>query len=199
MRFMFLAAVGASLAATPALSQSAALDDPTIVAIFDAANTFDVETGQLALKKSGDKAVRDLAQQFINDHKSVRQQGRDLAKKLSVTPTPPKPFALAEAHAKAMAELRSKSGAEFDKAYVAHEVNFHQAVLDAVQSTLLPAIKNAELRAFVGGGRAAPEAAYGLSASKRAVKCRSMGACSANRYPDTAERRFQISRMASIT
>jgi predicted outer membrane protein len=54
MRFMFLAAVGASLAATPALSQSAALDDPTIVAIFDAANTFDVETGQLALKKSGD-------------------------------------------------------------------------------------------------------------------------------------------------
>lgn len=94
MRFMFIAAVGAALAATPALSQSPALDDPTIVAIFDAANTFDVETGQLALQKSGDKAVRDLAQQFINDHKAVRQQGRDLAKKLSVTPTPPKAFAL---------------------------------------------------------------------------------------------------------
>jgi putative membrane protein len=149
MRFMFLAAVGATLAASPAVSQSAALDDPTIVAIFDAANTFDVETGQLALKKSENKAVRDLAQQFINDHKSVRQQGRDLATKLSVTPTPPKPFALAEAHAKAMAELRSKSGVEFEKAYVTHEVNFHQAVLDAVQSTLLPAIRNAELKAFV--------------------------------------------------
>jgi putative membrane protein len=139
MRFMFLAVLGATLAATPALSQAAALDDPTIVAIFDAANTFDVETGQLALKKSGNKAVRALAQQFINDHKSVRQQGRDLAKKLSVTPT----------HAKAMAELRSKSGADFDQAYVTHEVNFHQAVLDAVQGTLLPAIKNAELKGFV--------------------------------------------------
>ena len=149
MRFMFLAVVGVTLAASPAVSQSAALDDPTIVAMFDAANTFDVETGQLALKKSENKAVRDLAQQFINDHKSVRQQGRDLAKKLSVIPTAPKPFALAEAHAKAMAELRSKSGAEFEKAYVTHEVNFHQAVLDAVQSTLLPAIKNAELKAFV--------------------------------------------------
>ena len=149
MRFILLAAVGAVLAATPGLSQAPALDDPTIVAIFDAANTFDVETSQLALKTSRNKAVRDLAQQFANDHKSVRQQGRDLAKKLSVTPTPPKPFALAEAHAKAMEELRAKSGADFDQAYVTHEVNFHQAVLDAVKSTLLPAIKNAELKAFV--------------------------------------------------
>jgi putative membrane protein len=149
MRYMFLAAVGAALAATPVLSQSPTLDDPTIVAIFDAANTFDVETGQLALKTSRDKAVRDLAQQFINDHKAVRQQGRDLAKKLSVTPTAPKPFALAEAHAKAMEELRAKSGPEFDEAYVTHEVNFHQAVLDAVKGTLLPAIKNAELKSFV--------------------------------------------------
>lgn len=149
MRFMFLAAVGAVLASTPAHSQTPALDDPTIVAIFDAANTFDVETSQLALKTSRNKAVRDLAQQFMNDHKAVRQQGRDLAKKLSVTPTAPKPFGLAEAHTKAMKDLQSKSGAEFDQAYITHEVNFHQAVLDAVTGTLLPAIKNAELKAFV--------------------------------------------------
>ena len=149
MRFMLFAALGTALASAPVLSQSPTLDDPTIVAIFDAANTFDVETGELALVRSRSKAVRDLAQQFINDHKAVRQQGRDLARKLSVTPTPPKPFALAEAHAKAMKELRGKSGADFDRAYVTHEVNFHQAVLDAVKGTLLPAIKNAELKAFV--------------------------------------------------
>jgi len=71
----------------------------------------------------------------VNDHKAVRQQGRDLARKLSVTPTAP--------------ELRGKSGRDFDRAYAAHEVAFHQAVLDAVQGTLLPAIKNAELKAFV--------------------------------------------------
>src|SRR5919107_423440 len=132
MRSLLLAVAALVAASTsPALAQSAALDDPTIVAIFDAANTFDVETGELALRTSRNKAVRDLAQQFINDHKSVRQQGRDLAKKLSVTPTPPEPFALAEAHAKAMEELRGKSGADFDRAYVIHEVNFHQAVLEA--------------------------------------------------------------------
>jgi putative membrane protein len=129
----------------------ATLDDPTIVAIFDAANTCDIEAGELALERSKTKAVRDLAQQFVNDHKAVRQQGqgRDLAKKLSVTSTPPKEFGLASAHAKAMRELGSKSGAEFDRAYVAHEIAFHQAVLDAVAGTLLPAIRNPELKAFV--------------------------------------------------
>ena len=125
------------------------LDDPTIVAIFDAANTYDIETGELALTRAKARVVKDLARQFVNDHKAVRQQGRDLAQKLSVTPTAPEHFDLAQAHGKAMAELRSKTGAEFDRAYAAHEVAFHQAVLDAVRSTLLPAIQNEELRTFV--------------------------------------------------
>jgi putative membrane protein len=133
----------------PSHHRSTALDDPTIVAIFDAANTYDVETSGLALQKSHTKAVRDLAQQFANDHKAVRQQGRDLATKLGVTPTPPKDFALAQEHVKALKELRSKSGADFDKAYVAHEIAYHQAVIDALNGTLIPAIQNPELKAFV--------------------------------------------------
>lgn len=141
-------AVGALTYAAPQ-PRTAALDDPTIVAIFDAANTYDVETSGLALQKSHTKAVRDLAQQFANDHKAVRQQGRDLAKKLGVTPTPPKDFDLALDHAKAMKELKGKSGAAFDKAYLAHEVAYHQAVIDALNGTLIPAIKNPELKAFV--------------------------------------------------
>jgi putative membrane protein len=141
-------ALGFLISAVPP-SAPPTLDDPTIVAIFDAANTYDIETGRLALEKSRNQGVRDLAQQFVNDHQAVRQQGRDLAAKLGVTPTPPKQFDLAAVHAKAMKELGAKSGAEFDKAYVAHEIAFHQAVLDAVKATLLPAIKNAELKAFI--------------------------------------------------
>jgi putative membrane protein len=152
---------------TPAPAQ-ATLDDPTIVAIFDAANTYDVETGQLALQKSHTKAVRDLAQQFVNDHNAVRQQGRDLAKKLGVTPTPPKEFALSDAHVKAKKELEGKSGSAFDKAYIDHEVAFHQAVLDAVKGTLLPAIKNAELKAFVE--KVGPAFAGHLEAAKQLQK-----------------------------
>jgi putative membrane protein len=78
----------------------------------------------------------------------VRQQGRDLAGKLGVTPTPPKDDPSAKDHARAMARLRSLEGAEFDRAFLRHEAGFHQAVIDAL-GTLLPAIDNPELKALV--------------------------------------------------
>jgi len=123
-----------------------AMDDPTICAIFDAANTWDIETSDIAVKKGSSKEVRDLAAMFSRDHKAVRQQGRDLVKKLHVTPTPPKDFALATDHEQAMKALKSTSGKAFDRAYLSHEVSYHQAVIDAMKNTLLPATQNAELK-----------------------------------------------------
>lgn len=127
----------------------AALDDPTIVAIFDAANTADIETGLLAAERGHSKEARAFGEMLARDHKQVRQTGRDLATKLGVTPTPPKDDAAAKTHAQAIATLRSKSGADFDRAFLRHEVAFHKSVIDAVNSTLLPAIRNEELRALV--------------------------------------------------
>ena len=132
-----------------AAAQGAALDDATIVAIFDAANTADIETGALAEKRGSTKEVRDFGAMLARDHEMVRQQGRDLAAKLGVTPTPPKDDQSAKDHAAAMARLRSLKGAEFDRAFLQHEVAFHQAVIDAINGTLLPAIQNEELKALV--------------------------------------------------
>jgi len=125
------------------------LDDATIVAIFDVANTADIETGELAMKKGTTKEVRDFGAMLARDHKAVRQQGRDLAKKLGVTPTPPKPDDMAAGHKAAMKQLNAVSGKEFDKAFLEHEVGYHTAVISAVEKTLLPAIKNAELKDLV--------------------------------------------------
>jgi putative membrane protein len=125
------------------------LDDATIVAIFDAANTADIETGRLAAKRGDAKAVRDFGAMLVHDHEAVRQLGRDLAKKLNVTPTPPADDASAKSHAQIMATLQAKRGADFDHAFLQHEVAFHKGVIDAVQTTLLPAIKNEELKALV--------------------------------------------------
>jgi putative membrane protein len=130
-------------------SAAPALDDPTIVAIFDVANTWDMETGMLAQKKGTTKEVRDFGKQLAGDHKMVRQQGRDLAAKLKVTPTPPKDFAMAADHEAAMKKLNSLSGKEFDKAFLQHEVAYHKAVLDAVGTTLMPALKNQEVKDLV--------------------------------------------------
>ncbi len=143
--------VGATAARTPNthLPRAAALDDPTIVAIFDAANTWDVETGALAEKKGTTKEVREFGAMLVHDHTMVRQQGRDLAKKLGVHPTPPNDFAMAKDHETAMKTLRAAKGAEFDRAFLQHEVAYHKAVIDAVTQTLLPAIQNQELKDLV--------------------------------------------------
>ena len=138
-------ASGRTLTSSPA----GTLDDPTIVAIFDNANTVDIETGELAAQRGHSKEVRDFGAMLARDHKMVRSQGRDLAKKLGVTPTPPANDASVKAHADAMKKLRSLKGAEFDHAFLQHEVAFHKSVIDAVTTTLLPAISNAELKDLV--------------------------------------------------
>jgi putative membrane protein len=45
--------------------------------------------------------------------------------------------------------LKQLTGAAFDKAYVDHEVAYHQQVLDAVDKTLIPNAKNDELKALL--------------------------------------------------
>ena len=157
-RFGYLVAgavVAVTLTAAPRFGAQAAhpegvtLNDPTIVAIFDAANTWDIETGNLAAKKASTKEVRDFGAMLARDHKMVRQQGRDLAKKLNVTPTPPADFAMAKDHEAALKRLNGLSGKEFDREFLQHEVDFHKAVIDAVTTTLLPALQNAEVKDLV--------------------------------------------------
>jgi putative membrane protein len=127
-----------------------AIDDAAIVGIFDAANTWDIATGSLAAKKATRADVKEFGAMLARDHEQVRQQGRDLAKKLAVTPTPvAKDFPLLKNHEEAMKKLDGLTGAAFDRAFLEHEVAFHKAVIDAVTTTFLPAIKNAELKAFV--------------------------------------------------
>jgi putative membrane protein len=140
-------AVSSSAQSEPAPGPT--LNDPTIVAIFDAANTWDIETGNLARQRGATKAVREFGEMIARDHTAVRQQGRDLAAKLGVTPTPPADFGMAKEHAAAMKQLKSLRGAAFDRAFLAHEAAYHKEVLDAMTSTLLPALQNAEVKDLV--------------------------------------------------
>ena len=144
-----LAAAAASVGFTQTSNRSPQLDDATIVAIFDAANTADIETGTLAVQRAQRANVREYAEMLARDHKAVRQLGRDLAGKLNVTPTPPADSSSAVRHRTAMKQLRSVPAANFDRAFLEHEIAFHQAVIEAMNSTLLPAIQNGELKALV--------------------------------------------------
>ena len=148
--YSLVAVIALGVFALPGAAQSdAKLNDPTIVAIFDAANTWDIETGALAAKKGSTKEVRDFGAMLVRDHTVVRKQGRDLAGKLHVTPTPPKNFGMAKDHASALKHLRAAKGKAFDRAFLQHEVDYHKAVIAAVTTTLLPALQNQEVKDLV--------------------------------------------------
>ena len=53
------------------------------------------------------------------------------------------------AQAQNVKQLKQLKGAAFDRAYVDHEVAYHQQVLDAVDKTLIPNAQNADLKALL--------------------------------------------------
>jgi putative membrane protein len=110
----------------------------------------DIDAGKLAAKRSRNAEVKAFAQQMIADHSGVNASATKLVTKLHVTPEPnPTSKQLAEGGAANLKALEPQKGADFDKAYIDHEVAYHQAVLDAVDQTLIPSAENAELKALL--------------------------------------------------
>jgi putative membrane protein len=107
----------------------------------------DIDAGKLAESKGANKDVKAFGKQMVTDHTGVNKQATDLAKKLKVTPEDnPTSQALKKGGQENVAKLKGLSGAAFDKAYIEHEVAYHEQVLDAIDKTLIPNAKNAELK-----------------------------------------------------
>jgi len=131
-------------------------NDAQIAHIAVTANSIDSATGELAMSKAQSKAVKDFAQTMITDHTKVNKQAVALATKLGVTPEDNDVSRQLQSGAEeAQASLKTMSGAAFDIAYIDHEVSYHQAVLDALDNTLIPGAQNAELKELLTNVRPA--------------------------------------------
>lgn len=128
----------------------AAPNDAQIAAIVVTANQVDIDAGKLAESKSRSKDVKDFGKLMVVGHTGVNQQATELAGKLKLQP---EDNATAQGLKKGgddnLARLRKLDGAAFDKAYIDNEVTYHQAVLDAMDKTLIPNAKNEELKALL--------------------------------------------------
>jgi putative membrane protein len=131
-------------------AQGAGPTDPQIAAIVVTANQVDIDAGKLANSKSASKDVKEFAQLMITDHGGVNKAATELVQKLHVTP---EPSATSQSLQKGgddnLAALKKLSGHAFDQAYVDHEVVYHEAVLQALDKTLIPNAQNAELKALL--------------------------------------------------
>jgi putative membrane protein len=47
------------------------------------------------------------------------------------------------------AELQGKTGAEFDRAFVQHQIQLHQSNIQKIQNQMLPAVQEPQLKAYL--------------------------------------------------
>lgn len=154
---MFLrlsAAVAAlSLLSGAALAQAAKPTDPQIAHIAYTAGVIDINAAKQALSQASSKEVKAFAQDMVRDHEAVNKQALDLVNKLKVTPEDNDTSkTLSKQAADKLAELAKLKGSEYDKAYVANEVAYHKAVNSALETQLIPAANNAELKSLLQTG-----------------------------------------------
>jgi putative membrane protein len=136
--------------ALSAQAQGSSPTDPQIAAIVVTANQVDIDAGELAKSKAQSPQVKDFAQLMITDHTGVNKSASELVHKLNVKPeTNPTSESLKKGGQENVARLKTLKGAEFDHAYVDNEVTYHQTVIDALDKTLIPSAKNAELKALM--------------------------------------------------
>jgi len=145
--WLFAAAVALAPAST-VFAQSP--NDAQIASIVVTANQVDIDAGKLAASKTSNADVKTFAQQMVTDHTGVNKQAVELVTRLKVTPEDNATSqALKAGGEKNVTMLKTLNGAAFDKAYIDQEITYHQAVLDAMDKTLIPNAQNAELKALL--------------------------------------------------
>ncbi|HUQ45390.1 MAG TPA: DUF4142 domain-containing protein [Gemmatimonadaceae bacterium] len=155
-------AATATAAVTPA---APALTDANIVALLDGANVADSSAGSVAAAKATGAEIKSFGRDMMRDHHALRAAGQALAKKLNVTPEIPAGDTGAAAAAAWQDSLNAMPrGADWDKAYINHEVTYHEAVLATAQAGLAAA-QNAELKALIE--KAAPNVQAHLDHAKQ--------------------------------
>lgn len=144
------AAVLTALSVGVHAQQQATPNDAQIAAIVVTANQVDIDAGKLAAGRTHTNDVKQFAKLMVQDHSSVNRAAAALAHKLDLTPEQNDTSrALQQGGDENLAHLKMLKGAQFDKAYVDHEVAYHQAVLDAVDKTLIPSAQNPDLKALL--------------------------------------------------
>ena len=150
MRVSALLSIVALGLSAPLAAAAAGVNDAQIASIVVTANQVDIDAGKFAAAKTTNPEVKKFAQLMVTDHSGVNASATELVTRLKVTPEDNGTSqALKAGGVKNLSTLEGLNGVAFDKAYVDHEVAYHQQVLDAVDRTLIPNATNADLKALL--------------------------------------------------
>ena len=103
----------------------------------------EVEAGKMAMDKAQDAQVKAFAKKMVDDHSKANAELTKLASAKGITP----PAAVDGGHKRKMDRMSSKSGADFDRAYMDDMVDDHQATVRDFRNAAKSA-KDPEIKAF---------------------------------------------------
>jgi putative membrane protein len=137
-----------------AAKSASPLTDGEIAKITDVVNQGEIEQGQLAKSKAKDADVKKFAQHMIAEHTKAKQSGQKLVKQQQlITQDNAVATDLSNGAEETLQSLRGAQGAEFDRQYIASQVDQHQKVLDMLDKQLIPSADSPELKAELAKAR----------------------------------------------
>lgn len=127
---MVLAVAGGG--AAHAQTETVSDQDKTFLKGQQETNIAEVALGKVAIERASSEKVRELASTLLADHQKVMELNRALSTKLGL-PVPEQPSAEQQASAE---KIKAQTGAAFDAAYVAAQVEGHTKSVGKAQTEI---------------------------------------------------------------
>ena len=126
------------------------LSDSKILFVAHIANVGEVAAAKLARERAQDVRVRRLAGRILLQHERADRHAEELIKRrnLDMTSTPTG-VELQSDEQQVLAELQTKFGADFDRAYLAAQVDDHRRVLELIDDKLMPNAADRDVQTLV--------------------------------------------------
>lgn len=134
----------------------ASLTDPNIAAMVLALNNTDISYARLAPTRAERPDVKEFSARMLTDHTGVNGLVSDLLTKLNVEPVDnTASLDMRDESANRRDAMRDLMGYPFDSTYIENEVSYHQKFLMSIDSLMLPAAKNVDLKKLLTAVRPA--------------------------------------------
>jgi putative membrane protein len=128
----------------------ARVPDANTVAILLATSSVDLAYARVGASRAVHRDVKALAKRMTTDHTMLNETLTRLIKRLDITPREDDVSRLLREQSNERRDsLRTLVGREFDSAYVANEVRYHQEILTAIDRVFLPSAQQPALRDYV--------------------------------------------------
>lgn len=130
------------------------LTEPEVAAAMTAANQGEIEEGQLAIRKGSTSSVRNFAQRIVTDHATSNEQISALVQAAAISPKENDlSRALLQDHQAAMETLDTRTGADFDRAFLQRQTAAHRYLLSLLDNVFIPSAQSAAMKAQLAGDR----------------------------------------------